>query len=522
MILRKVYIIPRLNTRLLSLNFLRLTTFPVEYVNIYISNLKMKRLILALSFLLVLTGLFAQPGSYPDGYEKTASCENAAAYMMNETMHGLLIIQRIFENDNQTLNQFANLDSRKINFYGNEDLPKNVFFDPEHLFYAVPPYQWSLEIDKRCNSLSPEIKSQIKDIKNLLDEINQMRFTIDEGMRSKDLNNPAQLTAVYTLMEQAASYCENLLTARNRLQVIIPFGMSNATPEQQNLLKLIMPVYKSAEQLILAVRKDDEPKVRENLKKLKESYGKLKLQQTAVDKLASKIKKESVDRFTQSFGNIVAKAAAIISEAEAYLGTTPINEQYKAYGRNYYYYNVKLLSLFNRYGKGLASEFNQFILYGDIKVASVMELPHYVKIIYPEKRPELVRSIVATDVVETLPQNLRNRKVVQRQHAIIADGPDCLLEIYDNQEEDGDIISINYNGVWVVENYALRKESLKIPVLLNKDGENFLLLHAENTGKIPPNTIAINYIYQGKKKRVVLNSSMMDSEMIRIEPNLIK
>lgn len=483
----------------------------------------MKKLVGLIAIFCFLSPLFAQPGSYPDGYEKIASCENAAVYMMNETMHGLLIVQRIFENDNQTLNQYANQDSRKINFYGNEDLPKNVFFDPEHLFYAVPPYQWSLEIDKRCgsgkNGLSPEILADLKEIKTLLDDINQMRFTIDEGMRAKDLSNADQLSKVYALMEKAASHCERLLELRSKLQIKIPLGMANVNPDQQTMVKMILPVYKSAEQLILAVRKDDEPKVRENLKKLKEASAKLKLQQSLVSKISPQAKKESIDRFNQAFGNIVSKSEAIINEAEAYLGDSPINEQYKAYGRNYYYYNVKLLSLFNRYGKGLASEVNQFFLYGNINVASVMELPHYVKIIYPEKRPEVVRSIVETEVVQALPSNLRNRRVIERQHAIIADGPDCMLEIYDNQEEDGDIVSINYNGVWVIENYALRKESLKIPVLLNKDGQNFLLLHAENTGKIPPNTIALNYIFKGKKKRVVLNSSLKESEVVRIEPN---
>ena len=468
----------------------------------------------------------AQPGSYPEGYQNTTTCDNAAVYMMNEAMHGLLIIQRIFENDNQTINQYANLDSRKINFYGNEDLPKNVFADPEHLFYAVTPYDWLKVIDQRCltgkKSLNNAVQLDLKDIKQLLDDINQMRFTLDEAMRTKDLNKADQLSEVYALMEKAAGYCDRLLDLRNRLQTKIPIVITSLNVDQQAFLKNLLPLYKSAEQLIMNVRKDDEPKVRLQLKLLKESVGKLTNQDALVKKLTLNLKKEAADRFALAYTNILSKATAIIKEADEYLLDSPINEQYKAYGRNYYYYNVKMLSLFNRYGKGLAAEVNQILLYGNIPVPGVFELPHYVKIIYPEKRPEVVRSKVETEVVAALPENLRNRRVIQRQHAIIADGPDCMLEIYDNQEADGDIVSINYNGVWVIENYLLRKEPLQIPILLNKDGENFLLLHAENTGKIPPNTIAINYIYKGKKKRVVLNSSLKESEMIRIEPNFLQ
>ena len=345
----------------------------------------------------------AQPGSYPEGFQNTTSCDNAAVYMMNEAMHGLLIIQRIFENDNQTMNQYANLDSRKINFYGNEDLPKNVFADPEHLFYAVTPYDWLNVIDKRCltgkKGLNTEVQSDLKDIKQLLDDINQMRFTLDEAMRTKDLNKADQLSEVYALMEKSASYCDRLLDLRNKLQAKIPIAINSLNPDQQTFIKMLLPLYKSAEQLIMSVRKDEEPKVKLQLKLLKESLARLTNQDALVKKLTLNLKTEAATRFNQAYANITAKATSIIKEAEEYLLDTPINDQYKAYGRNYYYYNVKLLSLFNRYGKGMASEINQILLYGNFPVPGILELPHYVKIIYPEKRPEVVRSKVETEVV---------------------------------------------------------------------------------------------------------------------------
>ncbi|HMG15583.1 MAG TPA: hypothetical protein VK590_09060, partial [Saprospiraceae bacterium] len=261
----------------------------------------------------------AQPGSYPEGYQNTTTCDNAAVYMMNEAMHGLLIIQRIFENDNQTINQYANLDSRKINFYGNEDLPKNVFADPEHLFYAVTPYDWLKVIDQRCltgkKSLNNAVQLDLKDIKQLLDDINQMRFTLDEAMRTKDLNKADQLSEVYALMEKAAGYCDRLLDLRNRLQTKIPIVITSLNVDQQAFLKNLLPLYKSAEQLIMNVRKDDEPKVRLQLKLLKESVGKLTNQDALVKKLTLNLKKEAADRFALAYTNILSKATAIIKEA---------------------------------------------------------------------------------------------------------------------------------------------------------------------------------------------------------------
>ena len=63
------------------------------------------------------------------------------------------------------------------------------------------------------------------------------------------------------------------------------------------------------------------------------------------------------------------------------------------------------------------------------------------------------------------------------------------VHIWDKNMEDGDIISLSLNGEWIIRNLEVRKCPTTFHVNL-KQGENFLVMKAENIGKTPPNTAA--------------------------------
>ncbi len=85
------------------------------------------------------------------------------------------------------------------------------------------------------------------------------------------------------------------------------------------------------------------------------------------------------------------------------------------------------------------------------------------------------------------------------------------LEIYDNRKIDGDIVSLSLNGNWIVRNYELKREPLTVELWLKKDFDNLLILHAENLGRVPPNTAAVRIIDGKKKSSLVLKSDFSKS-----------
>ncbi len=75
---------------------------------------------------------------------------------------------------------------------------------------------------------------------------------------------------------------------------------------------------------------------------------------------------------------------------------------------------------------------------------------------------------------------------------------------------DGDIISIQVNGEYVLRNYKLKAEKKTIQVTL-EDGENEILMHAHNEGRHPPNTAAIVVGDGSRNQHVVLNADLESS-----------
>lgn len=83
------------------------------------------------------------------------------------------------------------------------------------------------------------------------------------------------------------------------------------------------------------------------------------------------------------------------------------------------------------------------------------------------------------------------------------------IEVWDNSVYDGDIISLNINGSWVLENYEVTKTPYRIKIKILPYTNNYLILYAHNLGKIQPNTAAVAVIEpNGKHRRLVIKSDL--------------
>ncbi len=69
------------------------------------------------------------------------------------------------------------------------------------------------------------------------------------------------------------------------------------------------------------------------------------------------------------------------------------------------------------------------------------------------------------------------------------------LYFWDSGVEDNDTISINLNGVWVVNNLRLSKAKQSVQVKL-QPGSNYIIMYANNLGDIPNNTSGIGVKYK--------------------------
>jgi hypothetical protein len=110
-----------------------------------------------------------------------------------------------------------------------------------------------------------------------------------------------------------------------------------------------------------------------------------------------------------------------------------------------------------------------------------------------------------------LKQSLRPTEVAGRPVTYLKEIPitsdTVYLELKDDQEEDGDMVSLFYEREWIGKNIQVTKHPIRLflPVSFGSQGSSFIL-HAENEGKIPPNTAELT-IYTGDKRYTVTLSS---------------
>lgn len=120
-----------------------------------------------------------------------------------------------------------------------------------------------------------------------------------------------------------------------------------------------------------------------------------------------------------------------------------------------------------------------------------------------------------------LPDTLDNIPI-NYQEIINVKNINIFIYPYDNEKEDGDIVSININGVWVRDYYELKTKKdnpsrgALIKCSLNPGNYNYFISRAWNLGKIPPNTLTIEINDGVSVQKVTINSEIGLSGGIRI------
>ena len=447
---------------------------------------------------------------------------NSVLNFANESDHGLLIVHRMLENYNQDVNKYVDLESFKINFYTNKDLPKDIFDDPENWFYDNSPYEWhgiaSTQLKGNNVSGATAMISDMTKMKNILTEINQLRFDLDAAIINKDLTDTVQLNKVYSELERGVRLYDGFYDLHQGLlskvsKAFKPLKPTAADIQHPKLYKAMVDLYLSSRSILQAVRTKEDEQMDKQIAKQRTAINTMK----ALDFASFGSTRLTTRKVQRIRKNMEEQADLSLASAKKFYETAEVSEEYKQYGKFYFYYNSELINKYNRYGNGIVFELNNMIKYLDLPVLLFTEMPHYYKVIYPKKL-EKVDHLTATDSkITRLPTKLKDREISMSTRTIKVDSLKFQVSLYDHMIEDGDVISLNFNGDWIVEKMPLLAKKKKLKLQLNEEGKNYFILHANNVGRRPPNTMAVDYYYRGFKKQIILKSDLNVSELIEIE-----
>ena len=133
-----------------------------------------------------------------------------------------------------------------------------------------------------------------------------------------------------------------------------------------------------------------------------------------------------------------------------------------------------------------------------------------------EDKSHLPRSLRDVNFIEGRPSKLGDR-TVKRPKKMTLHGQDIAIHLWDTEIEDGDIVSLYFNGKWILTEHKLWHEVEIVNIKLEADKENELIVYAHNEGKRPPNTVAMIIFDKKGKRNVTLNSDMTSSAAIKFD-----
>ena len=156
------------------------------------------------------------------------------------------------------------------------------------------------------------------------------------------------------------------------------------------------------------------------------------------------------------------------------------------------------------------------------KKDSVLAAIREYKEAYQVWKPEIADTLVEAKVIPRKVINYVSEKEFAERENVIAQeievrSDSLQIDVYDNGEIDGDMISLFYNKQLILNNQKLTHKSIQLGIALDTTKDvNEISMFAENLGLIPPNT-ALMVIHDGENRyEVRLSSDLKKNSAVKI------
>lgn len=472
---------------------------------------------------------------------------NTYISFLNESVHGLVIAHIVLVNNNKDLNRYIDLESTKTVNISTSDLPSNIFDKPDDDsdFYEISP----IELSEICysksaalnSSLAQNLNGQTQNIVQILTSINAIRFDIEDYILSHDLNEKESVYGVYEYLERVVRLFEEYAQAHKKMANDINKAIKSTDDELYLASKEIHSTTKS---ILRNLRRENESNVGNNINRLQAALDKF-------DQIKANYSKRSLsaeyDYYTKTISEKTEKVIALVKEYEN-PGFVPV--EHELYGKHYYYHNQLLIHYFNWSGPGFVRDMNTIL--NKLKQSFIVfdEEPLIFKVIYPVKileaqalnekktfvelrgTPQTDRDMEFSEIekketpdpeppivqdIQPQPKLAVDPPIEDIKPVIVVDKNTLVIDVYDHNMIDRDSITLSLNGEIILENFMLSDRPERLVLKLKENQTNLLKVEAKNLGLMPPNTLAIAYRFQGKRKKVIIETDLETDQVVEID-----
>ena len=419
-----------------------------------------------------------------------------------------------------------------------KDLPIHLFKDPTYPFYQNgTPEQLYEGIDLPVHS---DFKRSLYNVKYSCDIAAYELAVIQRFLLKADLKSEKNLAYMFAKLGEFSKIYEEFFKTRSILhRVLLQWSYTHlGDPKYLELYDKIKNIYVPVSDILLGVKfipnylpNDDLYILHKNLRDF--LYSRLLLEDeydlTAIRQI-----------LIQKIGYYITDAAAFLELRKANLASTDSGLQYQ-------YYNTILTRHTNLSYSGFLDDLNQLINQYEFPVPILLEYPRYFKVTYersidytmliekpsfvstyePIAKPKKKKIKEVEEVVERstaikgpfvdeLPEEIKGRKTDVTDMQMTAVDGIIKIKLYDHILLDGDVVSLSFNGDWILENHSLETKPIELELQVNRGGLHYLVIHADNVGKKPPNTVGLEYVLNGETFKKLMQSDMQVSKIINI------
>ena len=187
-----------------------------------------------------------------------------------------------------------------------------------------------------------------------------------------------ELNKLYRNFENPASLNPYLLSTRTLMRIIVP----------------IRSVLKSMKQ-------DQPDRVNNNLSRFQSAVTRAENEMEGILKNLDPLEQEKA---REHYYFMTAVAGDFHAAAKEYMQSERYDEAYAAYGKSYYYYNNRLLQIFNSYGEGMAGRYNRLVDDANIILLKTVEETPWLKVIQPQEQRKDTIIPETTPIATTNPE----------------------------------------------------------------------------------------------------------------------
>jgi hypothetical protein len=357
-------------------------------------------------------------------------------------------------------------------------------------------------------NLASNLNNQVDAIAAILNKINKIRVDLAIFIDSHDLNEKESIYGVFEILEDGVQLFGDYAKAHERLAADIK---KNAPISVDELLKKAESLHSFTQSILRNLRSETDTYFDNNFAGLKSAYA-LFDEQAKVSGIANSSAYKS---------NIIIKVDKIISLLNTYISPGTIPVEHELYGKYYYYHNELAKRYFNWSGPGFVRNLNKILTDANIDFVNFVEEPLIFKVVYPMKLDEL-------NDIEKKPTfiNEREQKKIGGNALKLSapkerpEGNYVIVEVYDFNMYDRDSISVKYNDKWIFEDYMLTPDPKKFKIVYETDDDaNTLVFRAENIGIRAPNTFAVSFRFNGKRKKHRVEYNLQEGQVVEIDLN---